>query len=56
MIAMLPNEKKRHFYKIKQGDTLEKISKKLGIHISTLCKLNNIKSKQILKPGQLLKY
>jgi murein DD-endopeptidase MepM/ murein hydrolase activator NlpD len=56
MIAMLPNEKKRHFYKIKQGDTLEKISKKLGIHISTLCKINNIKSKQILKPGQLLKY
>lgn len=55
LLAVLPNEK-RHFYKVKQGDTLQKIAKKLGVSLSLLCKINHISPKNNLKPGKLLRY
>lgn len=56
MVAILPKREEKHYYKIKQGDTLDKIAKKLGVNTQTLCKLNNITTNKKLKPGQLLKY
>ena len=55
-IAILPNEERIRFYKIKNGDTIEKISRQLGVNVDTLCKLNNIKVKQQLRPGYLIRY
>jgi murein DD-endopeptidase MepM/ murein hydrolase activator NlpD len=56
MVAILPKREEKHYYKIKQGDTLDKIAKKLGVNTQTLCKLNHITINKKLKPGQLLKY
>jgi LysM repeat protein len=56
MVAILPKREEKHYYKIKQGDTLDKIAKKLGVNTQTLCKLNHITTNKKLKPGQLLKY
>lgn len=56
MVAILPKREEKHYYKIKQGDTLDKIAKKLGVNIQTLCKLNHITTNKKLKPGQLIKY
>lgn len=39
-------------YRVVKGDTLSKISKKFGISIAELCKLNNIKENDILNLGQ----
>jgi peptidoglycan DL-endopeptidase LytE len=41
-------------YKIKKGDTLEKIGKKYSISINELKKLNNIKNVRALKIGAIL--
>lgn len=56
MVAILPKREEKHYYKIKQGDTLDKIAKKLGVNTQTLCKLNHITTNKKLKPGQLIKY
>lgn len=42
-------------YKVKKGDTLEKIAPKLGTDIETLVKLNGLKKPYRLQPGQVLK-
>lgn len=46
----------KHWYKVKAGDNLSKIAKKLGVSVNQLCKQNNIKSTTVLKAGRLLKY
>lgn len=43
-------------YTVKAGDTLGKISKRLNISINSLVKTNKIKNKNIIFPGQQLKY
>lgn len=43
------------YYKIKSGDSLSRISKKTGVSITTLCKLNRITTKSILRPNQVLR-
>ncbi len=43
------------FYKVKSGDTLSKIAARQGVSIDTLCKLNRITRKTILRPGQVLR-
>lgn len=43
------------FYKIRRGDTLEKISGRLGISIPDLIKLNNIKNEDRIYAGRSLK-
>jgi LysM repeat protein len=46
----------KHWYKVKAGDNLSKIAKKLGVSVNQLCKQNNIKTTTVLKAGRLLKY
>ncbi|MDD4032617.1 MAG: M23 family metallopeptidase [Bacteroidales bacterium] len=43
------------YYVIKKGDTLGRIALRNGVSISTLCKLNKISTKTILRIGQRLK-
>jgi len=46
----------KHWYKVKSGDNLAKIAKKLGVTVDQLCKQNNLKSNSPIKVGRLLKY
>lgn len=43
------------YYKVRKGDSLSRISKKTGVPIKTLCKLNGISTKTTLRVGQILK-
>ncbi len=45
-----------HYYKVKVGDTLPAIARKVNTTVDNLCKLNNISKTTRLRPGQLLKY
>lgn len=44
------------YYKVRKGDTLSSISKKLGISINTLCSNNNLKRNSTIRPKQILRY
>ncbi|KAA6349784.1 Murein DD-endopeptidase MepM [termite gut metagenome] len=44
------------YYKVKQGDSLSEIAIKQSVSIDTLCKLNRINKKAILRVGQILRY
>ena len=41
-------------YKVKSGDTLQKIAGKLGTSIDNLASTNKLTTKSVLKPGQIL--
>ncbi len=43
------------FYKVKRGDTLSKIAARQGVSVATLCKLNRITRRTVLRPGQVLR-
>jgi len=43
------------YYKVRKGDSLYKISKRTGVSIDRLCKLNGITTKTTLRPNQVLK-
>ena len=43
------------YHKVKSGDSLSKIASQRGVSIDTLCKLNRITRKTILRPGQVLR-
>ena len=43
------------YYIVKKGDSLWRIATNHGITVDELCKLNNIKSTDIIKPGDKLK-
>jgi murein DD-endopeptidase MepM/ murein hydrolase activator NlpD len=43
------------YYKVRKGDSLSRISKKTGVSVSRLCKLNGITTKTTLRPNQVLK-
>jgi murein DD-endopeptidase MepM/ murein hydrolase activator NlpD len=43
------------YYKVKQGDTLSQVALKCGISVNSLCKLNRITTKTVLKKGQILR-
>ncbi len=43
-------------YVVRKGDSLWKISRKLGVPISSICKLNRITAKTILRPGRKLRW
>lgn len=43
------------YYKVKKGDSLSKIAVRNGVTVNTLCKLNRITKKSILRPGQILR-
>ena len=44
------------YYKVRKGDTLSSISKKLGISINSLCGSNNLKRNSTIRPKQILRY
>lgn len=44
------------YHRVKSGDTLGKISRRYGVSINTLCKLNNIKPTTTLRVGRSLRY
>lgn len=44
------------YHKVKKGETLERIAKKRGVTIETICKLNHITKTMRLRPGQILRY
>jgi murein DD-endopeptidase MepM/ murein hydrolase activator NlpD len=43
------------YYKVKSGDTLSGIALKNQTSVSSICKLNGITSKAVIKPGQTLR-
>lgn len=43
------------FYKVKKGDTLERIARKQGTTVDRLCKLNRITRRTVLRLGQVLR-
>ncbi|MBR1798844.1 MAG: peptidoglycan DD-metalloendopeptidase family protein [Bacteroidales bacterium] len=43
------------WYKVRQGDTLEKIARRNGTTVKRLCQLNNINQNKVLHPGDMLK-
>lgn len=53
--AQLASDGVIRYHKVKSGDTLSRIAKLRGVSISTLCKLNRITTKTILRPGQVLR-
>ena len=42
-------------YKVRHGDTLDKIAKRNGMDVKTLCRMNGIPKPTALKPGRTLK-
>lgn len=42
-------------YRVRKGDTLYAISRKTGVSVSRLCKVNRISSKSVLRVGQTLR-
>ena len=53
--AQLASDGAIRYHMVKSGDTLSRIAKLRGVSISTLCKLNRITTKTILRPGQVLR-
>lgn len=42
-------------YRVKKGDTLSKIASRNGISLKSLCRLNGLNTRSVLRPGQRLK-
>ena len=45
-----------HYYKVKRGDSLSAIARKLGTSVQHLQSTNRLSKKSSLRPGQILKY
>ncbi|MCD8317362.1 MAG: peptidoglycan DD-metalloendopeptidase family protein [Paraprevotella sp.] len=43
-------------YRVRAGENLSVIASKFGTTIETLCKLNGLSRKTVLRPGQIIKY
>jgi LysM repeat protein/murein endopeptidase len=50
-----PNEPTIAFYTASKGDTIQKVAKKSGIPVNSLCQMNGLKKNSALKPGQQIK-
>ena len=46
----------KKYYKVKSGDTIEKIARKYGVSQRRIFELNGLNSKSIIRPGQNLRY
>ena len=53
--SYLKEARKVIFHKIRSGDTLSEISRRYGVSINTICRLNGISRKTILKIGRRLR-
>ena len=47
---------KKKFHKVRNGETLTRISKRYGVSINQLCRLNGINKKRSLRVGQTIRY
>jgi murein DD-endopeptidase MepM/ murein hydrolase activator NlpD len=54
--AYLTEIRKIRFHVVRSGDTLWKISRRYGVSIPELCRLNKISRKKILRLGQRIRY
>ena len=54
--SYLTEIRKIRFHIVRSGDTLWKISRRYGVSISELCRLNKISRKKILRIGQRIRY
>jgi len=45
-----------HFYKVKRGDNLYSIARKLGVSLEALCAANRLGRRTSIRAGQILKY
>lgn len=43
------------YYKVRKGDSLGRIASRQGTTVKNLCKLNDITTKTVLRPGQILR-
>jgi hypothetical protein len=43
------------YYTVRKGDNLGRVSSRTGLSITKLCKLNNIRTSSMIKPGQRLR-
>ncbi|GHU72763.1 peptidase M23 [Bacteroidia bacterium] len=48
-------DKQFKYYRIKTGDTLGAIARRYGTSVSTLCRLNNMKSSSVLRAGRSIR-
>ena len=48
------SQEKKQYHKVVRGDTLYSISKKYGLSVEEICRLNNLKQNQSIQPGQKL--
>lgn len=44
-----------NYYTVRKGDVISKIASRNGLSISQICKLNNIRAKSLIRPGQRLR-
>lgn len=45
-----------YYHKVRSGDSLSRISKRYGVSVATLCSLNKLTKRSVLRPGQLVRY
>ena len=55
-VKLTDNKSNTRYYKIRQGDNLYSISKRIGVSVNTLCATNRISKSTTLRPGQILRY
>lgn len=49
------SQEKKQYHKVVRGDTLYSISRKYGLSVEEICRLNNLKQNHSIQPGQKLK-
>ena len=54
--AYLKEIRMTKYYTVRSGDTLSGIARRYGTSVSTLCKINNIRTNTTLRVGQTLRY
>jgi murein DD-endopeptidase MepM/ murein hydrolase activator NlpD len=50
------NGRGNKFHSVKRGETLNSISRKTGVSVSQLCKLNRLRPNSVLRVGQKIRY
>ena len=48
------SQEEKQYHKVVRGDTLYSISRKHGLAVEEICRLNNLKQNQSIQPGQKL--
>ena len=48
------SQEEKQYHKVVRGDTLYSISRKYGLSVEEICRLNNLNTNQFIQPGQKL--